>query len=421
MRYRLHPRYDPPEQMNNIEIIIGLLLLFMAVPDVCRRLGRPALVFPVFVVFGLALGPVANAGVKTMLHEAGVVGFLLLLFQVGLEIDLPRPRELMPALRFAVPWTLAQYPVVLLLARTMGLDWAESLLAAAALTGVSVGMAYPAWKSYPGLNETQQQMVLRIMVVLEALTIALLAVEAPALKTGLSWLILLRLAGIVVVVLLVARFATHVTRLFQTILQQTTHWRTHLLVLLVLAVCALGDRLGLSAAKTAFFLGLFMSSAEHDGKGLEEYIAPVSQRFLVPIFFVSLGLRVDWAVVFSWEGLMAFGAAGLLLGVREVLHRRWLRVGGDRRAYLLLCPNLTIVALGASTLLESQKTTTAASWLLLTGLLMTVLAVVFLPATRAAGNESGPTVAPPPPKTLADSSCASQPLESVILNPRPPC
>jgi len=82
LRYRLHPRYDPPEQMNNIEIIIGLLLLFMAVPDVCRRLGRPALVFPAFVVFGLALGPVANAGVTTMLHEAGVVGLLMTVLAV---------------------------------------------------------------------------------------------------------------------------------------------------------------------------------------------------------------------------------------------------------------------------------------------------------------------------------------------------
>jgi hypothetical protein len=33
-------RYNPPGQMNNIEIIIGLLLLFMAVPDVCPRLSR---------------------------------------------------------------------------------------------------------------------------------------------------------------------------------------------------------------------------------------------------------------------------------------------------------------------------------------------------------------------------------------------
>jgi Kef-type K+ transport system membrane component KefB len=374
--------------MSNIEATIILLLLFMAVPDVCRRLERPALVFPAFVMFGMALGPVANDDVQAMLHGAGIVGFLLLLFQVGLEIDLPQPRELLEALRFALPWVLAQYPVVLLLARPVGLSSAEALLAAAALTGVSVGMAYPAWKSYPGLEPGQQQRVLHIMIVLEAIAIVLLAVEAPALKVGFSWRILFRLAGISLVVLLVARFATHVTRLFQTVLERTTHWRTHLLVLLVLVVCAVGERLGLSAAKTAFFLGLFMSRAEHDGRGLEEFMAPVSERFLIPIFFVSLGLRVEWAGVWSLTGLMALGAAGVLLGAREVLHRRWLGAGGDRRAYLLLCPNLTVVALGASTLLEAQPANRAADWLLLTGLLMSIFAIVALPMAKTDRGEA---------------------------------
>jgi len=76
--------------------------------------------------------------------------------------------------------------------------------------------------------------------------------------------------------------------------------------------------------------------------------------------------------------------------VRQVLHRRWLRVGGDQRAYLLLCPNLTVVALGASRLMESPATAAAASWLLLTGLFTTVFAIASLPATRKdSGNRSG--------------------------------
>jgi hypothetical protein len=66
---------DRSWRINIIEITIGLLLLLMAVPDVCRRLGRPTLVFSAFVVLGLALGPEANADVKTTLREAGVVGF----------------------------------------------------------------------------------------------------------------------------------------------------------------------------------------------------------------------------------------------------------------------------------------------------------------------------------------------------------
>jgi Kef-type K+ transport system membrane component KefB len=48
------------------------------------------LVYPVFVLFGLAITPVVDGQVREMLVQAGQVGFLLLLFEVGLEIDLPR-------------------------------------------------------------------------------------------------------------------------------------------------------------------------------------------------------------------------------------------------------------------------------------------------------------------------------------------
>jgi Kef-type K+ transport system membrane component KefB len=76
--------------MNPIEILILLILLFIGVPDLCRWLRRPALVYPVFVLFGLAITPVVDGQVREMLVQAGQVGFLLLLFEVGLEIDLPR-------------------------------------------------------------------------------------------------------------------------------------------------------------------------------------------------------------------------------------------------------------------------------------------------------------------------------------------
>lgn len=384
--------------MNNIEILIGLILLFMAVPDLCQRLKRPALVYPVFVLVGFVLGPLANEGVKTMLREAGAVGFLLLLFHVGLEIDLPRPRELVPPLRFAVTWALPQYLLVLVVGTAMGLRFADALVAAAALSGVSVGMAHPAWKHYPGLAEPQRSSLLHILITLEMLAIVALSVLAPTLATGLSWAIPLHLAGIALVVFLVARFAPALTRLFQVVLDKATRWRTHLLVLLVLAVCALGERLGLAAAKTAFFLGLFMSETAHDGKGLETSISPISRQFLIPIFFVSLGLQVEWGFAASLTGLTAFGAAGLLLGTREVVHRRWRNAGGDARAFQLLCPNLTVAALGAAMVLKHGGSPAAANWLLLTGLYLTVAAVILLPP----GAPSSKQGATPPAGVLAE-------------------
>jgi Kef-type K+ transport system membrane component KefB len=46
-------------------------------------------------------GPLAKTDVVTMVKEAGEVGFLLILYEDGLEIDLPKLRELVPSLRFA--------------------------------------------------------------------------------------------------------------------------------------------------------------------------------------------------------------------------------------------------------------------------------------------------------------------------------
>jgi len=388
--------------MSNIEIIVCLVLLFMAVPDLCGKLGRPALVFSAFVVFGFLLGPLANSQVRTMLEQAGQVGFLLLLFEVGLEIDLPPLREFARPLRHASLWALLQYPLAFGLALLAGLDWLQAFVAAAALTACSVGMAHPAWKSYPGFAPGRKQFLLHVMVALEVMAIIVLAVATAVLKNGWSWVVLLKLAGILVTIYLIARFAANLKSLFHVILERTTHWRIHWLVLLVLAVCAVGERLGLDATKTAFFLGIAMGSAKHDGLALEEYIAPISHRFLIPIFFVALGLQIEWRWLLDWTALLAVGSAGLILGARQILHRRWLKSGGDHRAFLLLCPNLTIVALAAKAMLDHGTDAKLTAWLVLTALFITIPSLLLLPAGEATaptadGHAPAPDLASKPP------------------------
>lgn len=375
--------YHPCEPMNNIEIIIALLLLFMAVPDACQKLQRPALAYPVFICFGLLVAPFLDGEVVTMLKQAGQVGFLLLLFEVGLEIDLPKFREFLPPLKQAALWAALQCPVALLLAWQAGLDGMQSVLAAAALTGCSVGMAHSAWKGFAFAPDSARSFTLHLMVALELISIVVLAVGTTALKDGLNWWIAVRLLGILAVVILLARYAAHLVAVFQNIIEKTTHWRLHWLVLLVLAICALGQRLGLDAAKTAFVLGLCMSRARHDGMNIEEFMAPLSRRFLIPIFFVALGMSIPWAALASRVALLAAGTAGLLLGLREILQRRWFPAVGKGPVFLLVSPSLTLVALAANALLAHGQASEAATWLLLAGLFVTVGALTLLPARSA--------------------------------------
>jgi Kef-type K+ transport system membrane component KefB len=268
--------------------------------------------------------------------------------------------------------------LVLALACAAGLNLPAGLLAAAALSSCSMSMAYFGWKHYPGLPETARTFTLQIMIALEVLAIVVLSVGSVAAKSGIGWLIVIKLAGMAVTVFLISRFAAHVVKLCQWIITKTTHWRVHFLVLLVLVICAIGERLGLSAAKTAFFLGLFMSRAQFEGMSVEEYIAPISRRFLIPIFFMSLGLLIDARMLFSHMALLALCGAFLLIGFREVLHRRWLKTGGDAQTYLLFCPNLTMAALAATALL-SNGSRDAATWVVLSGLFISVISLLFLP------------------------------------------
>lgn len=366
--------------MHSIEIIILLILLFMGVPDLCRWLRRPGLVYSVFVLFGLLFSPAAEPAVREMLVQAGQVGFLLLLFEVGMEIELPRVRDFLPAIKRASLWALLQYPVIIALGLLAGLGWLGCFIACAAFTGCSVGMGYLGWKHYPGLEDEPRKKLLLTMLALEIIAIALLSVETALYEKGLSWFVLLKLCGIAIVIQLISRNARKLDWLFSWIVRNTTQWRMHLLVLLVLIVCAVGERLGLSGIKTAFFLGLFMSKIRHEGHNLEYYIAPISRRFLIPIFFFSLGLQIEWSYIFSTVGLVALGSAALILGWRLVIHRRILPAGGDDKAFLLLCPNLTIVALAAGVLLQDGNAPKAAAWMVLVGLFLTVSTIIMLPS-----------------------------------------
>ncbi|MCF7689734.1 MAG: cation:proton antiporter [Cephaloticoccus sp.] len=369
--------------MNGIEVIILLLLLFMTVPDFCRWLGRPALRYPLFVVFGLVLSPFAGTNAAGMLQEAGQVGFLLLLFEVGLEIDLPPIRQLLVPLRKAMWWILLQYPVILALGRLAGLHWLGCFIAAAAFTGCSVGMAHAGWRHFQGIADKPKHQLLMMMVVLEIIAIVLLSVETALYESGLTWLVGLKLVGITITVLIISQVSTKLRHLFELILARATRWRVYLVVFLVLLVCAVGERLGLSAIKTAFFLGLFMSRIQHDNQRLEDYIAPISRRFLIPIFFVSLGLQVPLAQLASYTGLMSVAAAAVLFGWRLIIQRRFVPTGGGDRSLLLLCPNLTIAALAGNILLTDGSAFRAAVWILLTGLIVSISAILLLPKNRA--------------------------------------
>jgi Kef-type K+ transport system membrane component KefB len=228
-------------------------------------------------------------------------------------------------------------------------------------------MAHAAWKHYPGLDEESRPFVLHVMILLEVTAVVLLAVETSVLGSGPSWYFVAKLAGIALVIYACSRISDHVTKLLQTALERATRWRLHFV----------------AAPKTAFFLGLFASRVRHKGRSLEDYLAPISKRFLIPLFFTALGTQLPLADLFSISAALGIVSAGLIMILRYFLHQRIAPTGGDEKAYLLLCPNFTLVALAANSLLARPDGAELTAWLLTTGLVVTICSILGLPATKA--------------------------------------
>lgn len=76
-------------------------------------------------------------------------------------------------------------------------------------------MAHSAWKHHPHLGESGRPLFLQVIVLLEVLAILALSVESVALKSGVTWWILVQLAGIAAVIYGVSRLAPPLQKLFQ--------------------------------------------------------------------------------------------------------------------------------------------------------------------------------------------------------------
>ncbi len=365
--------------MTAIELFILIILLLLSVPDLGQRLGRPSLLYAIYLMIGLILGPFLDPQVGKLLADIGRFGFILLLFEIGLEIELPPVKSLLTPVKLALKWGLLQVPVLMGLACWAGLSLTESALAAAALTGCSVSMTFLAWQYFPAPTQDNKRHLLLWMVSLEIMAILVLTAGGALLKHGFGVDFALQLLLIALAVFLISRFANQLTGVLGRQLESTTRWKAHYVVLFVLLVAAAGARLGLSESKTAFFLGLFMSRATHEGLALSHHLRPIGQHLLIPVFFVSLGAFVPIGLLGSGIGALALVSTLVILLLRDGLHRTWVQSGCQRSAFLLVCPNLTIVAIAANTMRDYSAPPEHIAWLVLTGLTLSLSALLLLP------------------------------------------
>ncbi|MEQ1803751.1 MAG: glutathione-regulated potassium-efflux system protein KefC [Burkholderiaceae bacterium] len=295
--------------------LIYLGAAVLAVP-IARALGLGSIIG--YLSAGIAIGPwglklVTEA--QDMLHFAEF-GVVLMLFLVGLELE---PRRLWALRKPIFGWGSVQlFGSGLLLAAvawSFGVDMNLAIVAALglAMSSTAIGLGVLADRNL--MPTTSGQAVLSVALLQDVAAIPILAL-VPLLAassvhaSGAGWLGAAKAIGVIAAIILGGRLLLR-PALRWIARSKTPEIFTAAALLLVVATAALMQAVGLSMALGAFLAGVLLAESEYR-RELETDIEPF-KGLLLGLFFIAVGMSIDFAVVWQSPALVASVVLGFLL------------------------------------------------------------------------------------------------------------
>ncbi len=296
-----------------IDALVYLGAAVFAVP-LARLLGLGSIIG--YLAAGILIGPwglrlVTSA--QTMLNFAEF-GVVLMLFIVGLELE---PRRLWALRKPIFGWGSAQLlgSAALLgaVALLAGADWRLALVGALGLALSSTAIGLGVLEERNVTATTAGQSVLSVSLLQDVAAIPILAL-LPLLATGphasAGWLGAVKALAVIAAIIFGGR------RLLRPALRwiarsHTPEIFTAASLLLVVATAALMQAAGLSMALGAFLAGVLLADSEYR-RELETDIEPF-KSLLLGLFFIAVGMSIDFSVVAAQPLLVAALVAGFLL------------------------------------------------------------------------------------------------------------
>ncbi len=320
-------------------VLLGLVLVLIAAKlggDLAIRIGQPAVLGE--LVAGVLIGNLSLAGFGGFEHlEADAsldllarLGVVILLFEVGLESTVTEmmrvglPSLLVACLGVAAPFALGWgVGAVLLPDHSV---YVHAFLGAT-LTATSVGITARVLRDLGRSQSSEARIILGAAVIDDVLGLLILSIvsgvilasdQGAALSYAAIGAILAK-AGVFLVGSLVLGLWLS-PRLFALASRLRA---TGVLLAVSLSFCFLlaylASRIGLAPIVGAYAAGLILERVHYRDltdrgeHSLEELIRPISS-FLVPVFFVLMGMRVDLAS-FAQPGIAGLAAALILVAI----------------------------------------------------------------------------------------------------------
>jgi Kef-type K+ transport system membrane component KefB len=241
------------------------------------------------------------ASLSEVVSVLGELGVIILLFEIGLESDLKELQKVgVRAAIVAVVGVVAPFVAGTVgLIMIFGMPTIPAVFAGAALTATSIGITSKVLSELGQLKSTEGQIIVGAAVIDDVLGIIVLAVVASLAKTGevdianVIYLIVSATAFLLGSIFLGQFFNNSFVAIAQKLKTRGNLVIPALIFAFVMAF--LGNAIHLEAILGAFAAGLVLDETE-TRKELDEQILPIADVF-VPIFFVTVGARVDLSVL----------------------------------------------------------------------------------------------------------------------------
>jgi glutathione-regulated potassium-efflux system ancillary protein KefC len=319
--------------------LIYLAAAVVAVP-LARVLGLGSILG--YLGAGIVIGPWGLKWVQDphQILSFAEFGVVLMLFLVGLELE---PRRLWALRKPIFGWGSVQLLGSTLLIVTagwlLGLEVRPLLVAALglAMSSTAIGLGVLAERNLTPTTAGQSVLSVALLQDIAAIPILalipLLAVSDPATlglthQTSMAWSAA-KAVGVVAAILLGGRL----------LLRPALRWvaTTASALLLVVATAALMQSVGLSMALGAFLAGVLLAESEYR-RELETDIEPF-KGLLLGLFFIAVGMSIDFAVVWAQPGqviAVVFVFLTLKAAVLWAMARRIPIVAAERPTFIIL-------------------------------------------------------------------------------------
>lgn len=302
------------------------------------------------------------------LETLSTLGFIFLMFLSGLEIDFSafsskKKRETLPNGKLepkSFPTASLIFAAILVL--SIGLSFLfvlagfveSAFLMTIIIATISLGVVVPTLKEANIMKSVIGQIILLVAVIADLVTMILLAIFASIHESGgNTWLLLILFVAGLILYFVGRRIKNN--KLMDTLSRGTVQIGTRAVFALIIFLVALSESVGAEHILGAFLAGVLVSLLSPNEE-LVHQLDSFGYGFLIPIFFVMIGVEMDLWSLFTDPKLLLFIPLLLIaLLVSKLLPIYYLKKWYDNKTIVasgfLLTSTLSLV-IAASTIGE---------------------------------------------------------------------